>query len=259
MKKSKVFHIFYSVVLSGFIISSAVLAIRLMASCHENEFYEQIRATEDKPASVDLFPWTRPMAPENEEPKMMSVKPPAHFTRFAEEYPTTVAWLQIPGTLVDYPVMLGTDNQFYLRHLPNGSKSTMGSLFLDCRSDSDSLHWIVYGHNMADGKMFGTLKEYEDQDFFADHNSLTIITLDSVYVCPIFSVRQVYADSDAYLLDFTDNDSFDEYINRAASESLYPIEVDLEKAAKVVTLSTCMGRHNQRFIVQAILAQPYDF
>lgn len=259
MKKSKVFQIFYSVVLSCFVISCTAFVIRLVELHHGNEFYERISAAESQAISVDSLLRQKPTKPENQESERIPAEPSGHFVQFAEEYPDAVAWLKIPDTSVDYPVMPGVDNKFYLKHLPNGNKSTMGSLFLDCRSDSDSLHWIIYGHNMADGKMFGTLKEYEDQDFFADHNSLTIITLDSVYICPIFSVRQVYADSDAYLLNFTDNDSFDEYINRAASESLYPIEVDLEKATKVVTLSTCMGRYNQRFIVQAILVQPYDF
>lgn len=100
--------------------------------------------------------------------------------------------------------------------------------------------------------MFGLLKQYEAQDYFSEHQTLTVATSDSVYICPIFSVRRVEADSDAYRLEFEDNDSLISYMNQAASESLYQIDIDLRDATKVLTLSTCTGWRNQRFIVQAL-------
>ena len=66
-------------------------------------------------------------------------------------------------------------------------------------------------------------------------------------------MRRVEADSDAYKLEFEDNDSLVSYMNQAASESLYQIDIDFADAAKVITLSTCTGWHNQRFIVQAVM------
>ena len=176
-----------------------------------------------------------------------------HLLQFADDYPGTVMWLQITNTSVDYPVMLGADNQFYLNHLPDGSKNALGSLFLDYRTNEDSNHLIIYGHNGSGGKMFGLLKRYESQDYWGEHPALTVATSDSVYICPIFSVRRVEADSDAYKLEFEDNDSLVSYMNQAASESLYQIDIDLADAAKVLTLSTCTGWHNQRFIVQAVM------
>ncbi len=253
MEKNKAFQFFYSVMLCGFIISCVALASRLAESHCGNEFYEQISVKEWRTVNISLPQRPKSTIPENPKLPVVLAGSSSHFVQFAEEYPNAVAWLQISDTSVDYPVMLGADNQFYLKHLPNGSKNAMGSLFLDCRSDSGSLHWIIYGHNLADGKMFGMLKEYEDPNFFADHSSLIVETLDSVYICPIFSIRRVNADSDAFMLDFTNAGSFDEYINQAASESLYPIEADLDKAVKILTLSTCTERYNQRFIVQAIL------
>ena len=88
-----------------------------------------------------------------------------------------------------------------------------------------------------------------------EHPALTVATSDSVYICPIFSVRRVEADSDAYRLEFEDNDDLICYMNWAASESLYQIDIDFADAAKVITLSTCTGWHNQRFIVQAVLQE----
>ena len=92
-----------------------------------------------------------------------------HLLQFADDYPGTVMWLQITNTSVDYPVMLGADNQFYLNHLPDGSKNALGSLFLDYRTNEDSNHLIIYGHNGSGGKMFGLLKRYESQDYWGEH------------------------------------------------------------------------------------------
>ena len=172
---------------------------------------------------------------------------------FIDEYSDAAIWLQIPDTPLDYPVMLGTDNQFYLNHLPNGNKNALGSLFLDYRTNEDSVHLIVYGHNGSGGKMFGLLTQYESQDYFLEHKTLTVATSDAVYVCPIFSVRRVEAGGNAYRLEFEDNNSLTDYINQATAESLYQIDVELEDAARVLTLSTCTGWRNQRFIVQAVM------
>lgn len=150
------------------------------------------------------------------------------------------------------PVTPGKGNQFYLNHLPNGRQNALGSLFLDYRTRENSVHLIVYGHN-GSGKMFGLLKEYESQDYFSEHKTLAIAIADSVWICPIFSVRRVEADSDTYQLGFQDSDSLIHYIRQAAQESLYPIDVEVGCAKKVLTLSTCTGWHNQRLIVQAVI------
>nr|WP_279285704.1 class B sortase [Colidextribacter sp. OB.20] len=198
----------------------------------------------------------RPAVPKDQEcepilpiPHELSLR----LSHFVDEYSDAAIWLQIPDTPLDYPVMLGTDNQFYLNHLPNGNKNALGSLFLDYRTNEDSVHLIVYGHNGSGGKMFGLLKQYESQDYFLGHKTLTVATSDAVYVCPIFSVRRVEAGGNAYRLEFEDNNSLTDYINQAVAESLYPIDVELENAARVLTLSTCTGWRNQRFIVQAIM------
>lgn len=258
MKKSRKFWYFYILILAVFTIFGTALVIRLAELRRGNAFYEQIE--EKSMAFVDLsLPATsavRPAVPEDQEYE--AVTPESHelslrLSQFAGEYPDVAIWLQLPDTLLDYPVMLGANNQFYLNHLPNGNKNARGSLFLDYRTNEDSVHLIVYGHNSSDGKMFGLLKRYESQDYFLQHKTLTVATSDEVYVCPIFSVRRVAAKSDAYRLEFEDNNSLMDYIDQAAAESLYPIDVDIGDAARVMTLSTCTGRRNQRFIVQAVL------
>lgn len=227
-----------------------------------NEFYEQIEEREKTLPTISVNPPltvtspVQPAVPKDQESESVSPKPhelSLRLSHFAEEYSDTAIWLQIPDTPLDYPVMLGADNQFYLNHLPNGNKNALGSLFLDYRTNEDSVHLIVYGHNGSGGKMFGLLKQYESQDYFLEHKTLTVATSDAVYTCPIFSVRQVEAGGNAYRLEFEDNNSLTDYINQAAAESLYQIDVELEDVTRVLTLSTCTGWRNQRFIVQAVM------
>ena len=78
-----------------------------------------------------------------------------------------VAWIRIPGVL-DYSVVQGTDNSYYLHHTFRREYNIAGSVFLDARNKadfSDSKN-IIYGHNMRDGSMFHVLRDFQDLDFY---------------------------------------------------------------------------------------------
>lgn len=248
MKSKKIFRFFYVVMLCVLVSSGTALAVRSVELRRGEAFYKQVRGVEANRSAIQKE--------EQEEPEADPPELCTRFEQFAAEYPEAVAWLQLPDTTMDYPVMSGKDNRFYLDHLPDGSKNAMGSLFLDCRVDENSPHLIIYGHNGLNEKMFGLLKRYESPDYFEEHRTLTIALEDAVYVCPIFSVRYVQADSDDYRLDFEDQDALADYIDRAAAESLYPTDVDPEGITRVLTLSTCTGRRGQRLVVQAVLPLP---
>nr|WP_325185985.1 class B sortase [uncultured Oscillibacter sp.] len=260
MKRSKAFWYFYALVLLAFLGSSTALGLRSAELRRGSAFYAGLEET--SPASAASAESSPPMSaarpaapgePEREAVPLRPGEPSLRLARFAEEYPDAVLWLQLPDTALDYPVMLGTDNQFYLDHLPDGDENALGSLFLDCRTHEDSVHLIVYGHNGAGGKMFGLLKQYESQDYFLEHKTLILAAPDNAYVCPIFSVRRVEAGGGAYQLEFGDGGSLSEYIDQAAADSLYPVDVELGAAARVLTLSTCTGWRGERFIVQALI------
>ena len=193
MDRSKIFRFFYCFILIVFIASSIILAVRLVELQHGKEFYEQIGGTGDAISPVPISPKpsmsVKYAEADKQEHETVTTELPELSMRlleFADDYPGAVVWLQIPDTSVDYPVMLGADNQFYLNHLPDGSKNALGSLFLDYRTNEDSNHLIIYGHNGSGGKMFGLLKRYESQDYWREHPALTVATSDSVYICPIF-------------------------------------------------------------------------
>ena len=82
-----------------------------------------------------------------------------------------VAWIYIEDTAINYPVVQGSDNSFYLKHLIDGKWNSAGCIFLDFRVDSNisDRHSIIYGHHMKDGTMFSGLTKYKKQDYYEAH------------------------------------------------------------------------------------------
>lgn len=87
------------------------------------------------------------------------------FPNLQQINPEIFAWITVPGTPIDYPVALGEDNNYYLYHSVTGENNILGAIFAAAGTDLSESHIILYGHNMASGKMFGSLKQYHDKDF----------------------------------------------------------------------------------------------
>ena len=91
------------------------------------------------------------------------------FAVLDSQNPDVVAWIQIPGTQINYPVVQGKDNDYYLHRDLNGQKSTAGTIFLDYadRADFSSLHNVLYGHHMKNGSMFKDISRYRNHSLYA--------------------------------------------------------------------------------------------
>ena len=148
--------------------------------------------------------------------------------------PDIVAWLRIPGVL-EYPVVRGEDNSYYLNHTVQKTYNIAGSIFLDYRNErdfSDSKN-IIYGHNMKDGSMFHVLRNYQDIDFFQEHTNMEVYLPDGRSLnYKITACEQVPADSEIY------------QIEKGNAE---------EKEENEIILSTCSARTSIRIIVKASL------
>ncbi len=192
------------------------------------------------------------MAQEETAPERIQL--PAESRRvleLAKDLPQIKAWLRIDGTEVNYPVVQGRDNQTYLNILPDGTRNPAGSIFLDCRSTLDGDHLILYGHNMRTGAMFGSLKEYLDEEYLAAHPEFSLFTAQEELRCRIFAVRQVDAySSDAYRLEPPAGMTMTQLIRQMGDQSVYPIPAG--DYTRLVTLSTCTGGpRSQRLVIQA--------
>ena len=96
--------------------------------------------------------------------------------------PDVIAWIDIPGAGISYPVLQGEDNSYYLTHLASGQFGISGSIFMDYhnRPDFSDQNTIIYGHNMKNGTMFSDLKRYVDRDFLNAHRTVKFETADGV-------------------------------------------------------------------------------
>lgn len=158
-------------------------------------------------------------------------------------------WIRIPGTLVDYPVMMPLeDNNFYLDHGPDGQKSKYGAVFMDKKTDlfNQKGNYILYGHYFRDGSMFGTLTYYKDESYWKEH---PIIEFDTIYeegryeVVSVF-LSQVYRKADEVFkyytyVDITSQEDFEYYVDEVKKLSLYDTGNDAEYGDALITLSTC--------------------
>ena len=104
------------------------------------------------------------------------------FQNLQQINPEILAWITVPGTPIDYPVALGEDNSYYLNHTVTGESNILGSIFATAGTDFEESHIILYGHNMASGKMFGSLKKYHDKDFRNTYPYVYVYTPETTYV-----------------------------------------------------------------------------
>lgn len=115
-------------------------------------------------------------------------------------YPDAIGWLMIPHTNINYPLMQGEDNAFYLSHAYDGSRLSSGSVFLDSRCEKHLLNGInvVYGHNMKNGSMFAGLTKFGDAKYFNAHRYGWLATSDKVYRIDFCSLAHVDCDDSFY-------------------------------------------------------------
>lgn len=170
-------------------------------------------------------------------------------------------WLYIPNTKIDYPVMMSRDNKDYLHSSFYKEKLYSGTLFIDALSqkqeNQDNL--IVYGHNMKDGSMFGTLKKWRSEKYFNEHKFIEIYTEKEKRVYLIFAVREVSSNMSLlhYKLDGFTNE---EYIQDARNNNIHFREFEEQyKNNQIMTLSTCMSNDAKRLIINSILLYKTDY
>lgn len=184
------------------------------------------------------------------------------YQKMKSESADYIGWLNIKDTKISYPVMFCEgDNDFYLHHLPNGTKNFAGSLFLDGNSTGiDSENLIIYGHNMKNGSMFGRLKKFTDEEYFENHPYIELHTERGIRYYLIFSVRKVLkSDAKTFVVDgFQASD----YAENAISENSFSYktltrgfdfdEIAAHTTPQIITLSTCTGDSSYRLVVNAV-------
>ena len=171
------------------------------------------------------------------------------------------AWIRIPGTPIDYPILNRKgDNEYYLKRNYYRYADTRGSIFTEDYNNRDFNDpvTLIYGHNMSSGSMFGSIqKTYTKKSFMQSHKELQIILPDKTYTYEIFAAVPYSNIHLMYYYDFTNAYVFTEVMNDILSVRAMNAVVD--KTVKVtpddhsVILSTCLSGHgNQRYLLLAV-------
>lgn len=182
------------------------------------------------------------------------------FKKLLEINPDTVGYIKIDGTVIDYPVVKSTDNDFYLTHDFYKNESRSGTVMMDYRNkvtpDGHSGNMILYGHNMAVGTFFAALNEYwrtmydsydePSKSFYKEHPIIRFDTLYEqaewkIFGFGIYNVAESRGEVFGYnqKLDFTSEDDFNDYIINIMDRSDIFTDVDLKYGDDILTLSTC--------------------
>ena len=178
------------------------------------------------------------------------------FDAVQEKYPGVVAWLRVPDLGLSRPVMQGTDDSFYLSHNPSGDYSYDGSIFLSagCESLSDA-HLLIYGHNMRDGSMFGSMDKFQDSSFFKTAaQTVYLYTPTETRVYKMFSVQVVSPYSSVYTLGFQHDEEFGAFVKQLQADSMHKTKNTVTQDDQVLTLSTC-SNHVNRLVVSCVLSK----
>ena len=160
--------------------------------------------------------------------------------------PDIYAWIYIPNTNIDYPVLQRSgDNDYYLEHNLDGSRGKPGCIYTEDLNSKEFTDYntVIYGHNMKSGAMFRTLHDFEDKSFFDNNQYVYIYTKDRTLVYKIFAA---YTNDAKHILnsnDFTSEQGLSDYLEKvfkkAQAEGYLRDDVAVTGENAILTLSTC--------------------
>jgi len=227
--KAKFFRIFLMLAL---IISSIVLTVKLNSKKDNNPLMENIINDNSMPQDNA----------ETERMKMLK--------ELQKENSDIVAWIEIEDSKINYPVLQGEDNEYYMTHTYKKEYSKDGSLFLDkdYNWSKPSANLLIYGHNNIGSKeMFVDLMNYKEEEYYNNHKIIRFTTPeeDAEYEIIAVFLSRVYYKSETdvfryyFFIDAENEQEFNKYVQNSKEASIYNIEATAEYGDQLLTLSTC--------------------
>lgn len=203
-----------------------------------------------------------PKPVEEPEPEPVSkVEIPIDFAALQQQNPDVYAWIQVPGTEVDYPILQSSnDNTYYLNHTIDGEEKKEGAIFTENYNTKtfEDPNTVIYGHDMKNGSMFQSIHKYMDRSFFDNNRDIVIYMPDQILHYKIFAA---YLTDNRHLLmnyNFWSKDEYQQYLSSIFSmrdmNAFIDTSTEVTTEDKIITLSTCYaGISTQRYLVQAVL------
>lgn len=203
----------------------------------------------------------------DEEADIEKAELPIDFEGLWEINPEIYAWLEIPGTNINYPVLQHEedDQSYYLTRDMYGEAQQAGSIYTEYYNHKDfqDPNTIIYGHNMKNGSMFHDLRYFAEQEFFDEHKELYIYMPEKILK---YEIIACYEYDDRHLLgsfDFSDEEVYANYLEEMMNpRSMYTMVregVELTTEDRLITLSTCVAnKPNNRRLLQAVLTEEIE-
>ena len=238
------------------------LAVFLFSGWQVYHILREYDAAEEQYSQLEQYVSTEAPAPNAPTPEA-PVQPDTEDTFAVDFYslsqinPDVVAWLFIEGTDINYPVVQGRDNDYYLNRQFDKSYNSAGCLFLDAANDDSflDLNSIIYGHYMKNGTMFADLFLYKEQAFYDEHPSALLITPEGTHRVDFFSGYVSDTASSAWDRNFS-ADTYQQWLTEVVEKSCFSADVTPSAPGRVLTLSTCSYEfRDARFVLHGMISE----
>ena len=180
------------------------------------------------------------------------------FDRLKDENPDVIGWIRFDNQDelgINYPILYSGDNEKYLRNDLHGNSHIAGAIFLEGlnKSDFSDYYNIIYGHNMRDGSMFGSLKKYKNEGFWKENQYFTVYSETTAYRYRIFSYENAVNGGDVYKVGYQPGEEYQKFIDQMIKDSDVDTGVKPQSNNKILTLSTCTGNgYSKRLAIHAV-------
>ena len=206
--------------------------------------------------SMEIYSQLEAYAHVSTDEKEETELPQVDFAALGDVNEDIVAWLYGEGTVLNYPVVKGEDNSYYLSHLFDGSDNASGCLFLDSRNSSDFSddNTIIYGHNMKNGTMFAFINQYQEQSYYDQHPSMFLLTPNGNFEVHLFAGFLEDVNGNAWQRAFQNENEKIKWLEEARNASTFVSDTIPSKEDKIVTFSTCSNASEDvRYVLMGVL------
>lgn len=260
--KKRVRILLITVLVCVFAVSCGMLVEELVQYKAGDKTYEEAEKLVDLPDFSNLATEPAGSAEDGSSASVPYVDPYAEelrnmdFSALRAVNSEVLGWILIPNTVISYPLLQTDNDTYYLRHTWKKETSVVGSIFLECGNSGDfsDFNTVIYGHNMNNGSMFGSLKKYKSRSYWKAHPYVYITDRNGSRAYRIFAAYEVSTFGAAYQVGFSSDASRQKFLDSCAGQSVVATGVTPTVRDHILTLSTCTGSgHATRWVVQAVL------
>lgn len=177
------------------------------------------------------------------------------FKKLKSENSDVVAYIKVNNTNIEYPIVKTSDNNFYLNHSFDKSKNSRGWIFADYKNkfDNTDKNIVIYGHNMRDESMFGSLKNILNEEWYnnTENMNITFLTENGNYIYKVFSIYKIESEDYYIKTNFKNDEDYEKFLNTIKNRSIKNFDIKLNVNDKIITLSTCANNNKYRIVLHA--------